>query len=67
MGDIEFMVKCPSKPALGDFKLRVPANATVGDVKRRLQESYPGAPEPSSITVGLLVLLASLNSKSCGL
>jgi hypothetical protein len=48
---IDFSVKCPSRPALGDFKLRVPASATVGEVKHRLQQSYPGNPEPASITV----------------
>ncbi len=49
--DIEFVVKNPSRPAEDAFKLRVPASGTVRDVKLKLQESYPGTPHPSTITV----------------
>lgn len=50
MADIQLQIKNPSKNA--DFQLSVPASATVGDVKARLQSVYPGAPDPSTLTVG---------------
>lgn len=48
---IEFLVKNPSRPTLPDFRLAVPSAATVGDVKRRLQATYPGSPLPAAVTV----------------
>lgn len=51
MAEIEFLVKNPSRPAQEDIRIRVPAAGTVRDVKLRLQEGYPGHPEPATITV----------------
>lgn len=48
---IEFLVKNPSRPTQPDFRLAVPSSATVGDVKRRLQATYPGSPDPAAVTV----------------
>lgn len=50
-GGIEFLVKCPSRPSQADFRLRVPAAATVREVKLLLQASYPGNPAPATVTV----------------
>jgi hypothetical protein len=63
--DIEFNVKCPSRPALGDFKLLVPTSATVGEVKRRLSQNYPGNPEPATITVRVLPCVISRSPPQC--
>lgn len=50
-GDYEFTVKNPARPAQEEVRIRVPAGATVRDVKLRLQAAYPGNPEPATVTV----------------
>lgn len=50
-GEIEFVVKNPSRPAQEDIRICVPASGTVRDLKLRLQAGYPGNPEPATITV----------------
>ena len=58
--EVEFLVKNPSRPGQSDFRLRVPAAATVREVKQALHLAYPGSPLPSAITV-------SSNAGRCGL
>lgn len=50
MSELELQIKNPSKNA-DDFRVVVPATATVGDVKAKLQAEYPGNPDRSTITV----------------
>jgi hypothetical protein len=51
MTEIELQIKNPAQNLDGDFKLRVPQSATVGDVKAQLESEYPSRPERGSITV----------------
>lgn len=49
--ELEFLVKNPSRPSQPDFRLRLPAAASVRQLKLALQAGYPGSPEPSAVTV----------------
>lgn len=49
--ELEFLVKNPSRPSQPDFRLRLPAAASVRQLKEALQAGYPGSPEPSAVTV----------------
>ena len=53
MAGITFIVKNSGRPDDHEgFRLRLPAeSSTVRDVKLKLQQEYPGAPHPDSITV----------------
>lgn len=59
-GEIEFVVKNPSRPTQEDIRIRVPASGTVRDLKLRLQAGYPGRPEPSAVTVNRVKALAGI-------
>ena len=47
--ELSLLVKNPAGAA--DAQVRVPASATVGDVKRTLSREYSGNPDPSLQTV----------------
>jgi hypothetical protein len=48
---IEIVLKNPSRNSEEAFKLRVPVHCSVGNLKIRLEESYPGNPAPQNVTV----------------
>ena len=52
--ELEFLVKNPSRPSQADFRLRLPAAATVRQLKLALQAGYPGSPDPASVTVSAM-------------
>lgn len=62
-GEIEFVVKNPSRPSQEDTRIRVPASGTVRDLKLRLQADYPGHPEPATITVRRETTMADVQGR----
>lgn len=49
--EVEFLVKNPGRPAQEDIRIRVPASASVRELKAALQAGSPGSPHPTTITV----------------
>jgi hypothetical protein len=57
---LEHLQLCIKNPGRhGDFMLRVPAGASVGQVMSLLQREYDGNPDPSNQTVRVVMLLFS--------
>ncbi|PSC70961.1 SCAN domain-containing 3-like isoform A [Micractinium conductrix] len=48
--EVEFLVKNPGRPAQEDIRIRVPASASVRELKAALQAGSPGSPHPTTIT-----------------
>lgn len=44
---VTLVIKNPSATSPGDFRLEIPADATVLAVKQKLQRDYVGHPDPS--------------------
>lgn len=52
VGTVTFVIKNPGRSSASEaFTIELSLDDSVADVKRKLQESYPGSPEPSKQTV----------------